>query len=89
MDWGDDKARQELAAEEKLCKAPGMELHSIFVRTPTNDGKVSPSIHAKGENTMFDAKYNALFDSTWFRIAVNCALFAAWAGVAYGSLAAR
>jgi hypothetical protein len=38
---------------------------------------------------MFDAKYNSLFDNTWFRITVNCAMFAAWAGVAYGILAAR
>jgi len=38
---------------------------------------------------MFDAKYNSLFDNAWFRIAVNCAVFAAWAGVAYGTLAAR
>jgi len=39
--------------------------------------------------TMFDAKYNSLFDNTWFRIAVNCALFVVWVGVAYGTLAAR
>jgi len=38
---------------------------------------------------MFDAKYNSLFDSAWFRITVNCAVFAVWAGVAFGSLAAR
>jgi hypothetical protein len=38
---------------------------------------------------MFDAKYNSLFDSTLFRIAVNCALFLVWAGVAYGTLAVR
>lgn len=38
---------------------------------------------------MFDAKYNSLFDNAWFRIAMNCAVFAAWVGVAYGTLAAR
>ena len=38
---------------------------------------------------MFDAKYNTLFDNTVIRIAINCALFVVWAGVAYGSLAAR
>ena len=38
---------------------------------------------------MFDAKYNSLFDSTWFRIGVNCTLFVAWVGAAYGVLAAR
>ena len=38
---------------------------------------------------MFDAKYNSLVDSTVFRIVVNCALFVVWAGVAYGTLAAR
>lgn len=38
---------------------------------------------------MFDAKYNSLFDSTWFRISVNCALFVAWMGAAYGLLAVR
>lgn len=38
---------------------------------------------------MFDAKYNSLFDNTAFRIVVNCALFVVWAGVAYGTLAAR
>jgi hypothetical protein len=32
---------------------------------------------------MFDAKYNSLFDNMGFRIAVNCALFVAWAGAAY------
>jgi hypothetical protein len=38
---------------------------------------------------MFEAKYNSLFDNAWFRIAVNCAVFAVWAGVAFGSLAAK
>jgi len=38
---------------------------------------------------MFDAKYNSLIDNTMFRIVVNCAVFAVWAGVAFGSLAAR
>ena len=38
---------------------------------------------------MFDGKYNSLVDSTWFRIAVNSALFVAWIGAAYGVLAAR
>jgi hypothetical protein len=38
---------------------------------------------------MFDGKYNTLVDSTWFRIAVNSALFVVWAGVAVGSLALR
>jgi hypothetical protein len=38
---------------------------------------------------MFDAKYNSLFDNMLVRIVVNCALFVVWAGVAYGSLAAR
>jgi hypothetical protein len=55
----------------------------------TNDNAKTSSIHAKGENTMFDSKYNSLFDSAWFRIAVNCAVFAVWVGVAFGSLAAR
>jgi hypothetical protein len=41
------------------------------------------------KTTMFDAKYNSLFDNVAFRIAVNCALFLVWAGVAFGSLAAR
>jgi len=38
---------------------------------------------------MFDAKYNSLFDNAWFRITVNCALFLAWAGAAFGVLAVR
>ena len=38
---------------------------------------------------MFDAKYNSLVDSPYFRIAINCALFLVWAGVAFGSLAAK
>ncbi len=38
---------------------------------------------------MFDAKYNSLVDNTVFRIAVNCALFLVWAGVAFGSLAVK
>jgi len=32
---------------------------------------------------MFDGKYNSLVDNAWFRIAVNCAVFAVWVGVAY------
>jgi hypothetical protein len=55
----------------------------------TNDKANPPSIGARGENTMFDAKYNSLFDNMLVRIVVNCALFVVWAGVAYGSLAAR
>ena len=38
---------------------------------------------------MFDAKYNSLIDNAMFRIAVNCALFVVWVGVAVGTLAVR
>lgn len=38
---------------------------------------------------MFDAKYNHLFDSAWFRIALNSIIFVVWAGAAFGSLALR
>jgi len=65
---------------------------STFFRVFTNDNAKTSSIDARakrGEKTMFDAKYNSLFDNAWFRIAVNCAVFAVWAGVAFGSLAAK
>jgi hypothetical protein len=55
----------------------------------TNDGRNRPSIDAKGENKMFDAKYNQLMDNTLFRLALNSALFVIWVGVAYGTLAVR
>ena len=65
-----------------------MEPINIF-RVFTNDSAKMPSIEVKGENTMFDAKYNSLFDSAVFRIVVNCAVFAVWVGAAFGSLALR
>jgi len=62
---------------------------ATFFRVFTNDNAKTSSIDARGENTMFDAKYNSLIDNAWFRIAVNCAVFAVWAGVTFGSLAAK
>ena len=61
----------------------------IFYTPLTNGSRGCPSIAVKGESQMFDAKYNKLVDSTWFRIAMNSALFVAWIGAAYGTLAAR
>lgn len=61
----------------------------IFFCVFTNDGRNRPSIDAKGESKMFDAKYNKLIDNTLFRIALNSALFVVWVGVAYGTLAVK
>src|SRR5690242_20420447 len=61
----------------------------IFFGVSTNDSGPRPSIDARGDTKMFDAKYNSLVDNTLFRIGINCALFLVWIGVAYGSLAAK
>ena len=84
----DEKNASWLAGREQKNIYPAMEPINIF-RVFTNDDTKTSSIDARGENTMFDAKYNSLFDNAWFRIVVNCALFAVWVGVAFGSLAAR
>jgi hypothetical protein len=85
----DDKSPSRLATcKEKYFPIPERNFTRSF-HVATNDKPDSPSIGARGENTMFDAKYNSLFDNTLVRIVVNCALFVVWAGVAYGSLAAR
>ena len=60
-----------------------------FFRVFTNDSGPRPSIDARGDTEMFDAKYNSLIDNTLFRIGINCALFLVWVGVAYGTLAVR
>ena len=77
-----------LAIWKKNFNVPEWNL-ATFSCVSTNDCAAASSIDATGENTMFDAKYNSLFDNACFRIAVNCALFVVWIGAAYGSLAVR
>lgn len=85
----DDESPSPLATcKEKILPIPERNFTKTF-HVLTNDKPDAPSIGARGENEMFDAKYNSLFDNPLVRIAVNCALFVVWAGVAYGSLAAR
>jgi hypothetical protein len=85
----DGKPKKPLAVCRNKCCKPHNGTSYDFYAYPTNDDADLSSIAVKGEKTMFDAKYNSLFDSTWFRIAINCALFAVWVGVAVGTLAVR